>query len=150
MPAMTSPAKARRQLEQSDKELRAFQRLLESSASHLEAMQDPKAALPDYWEQRRRKPRPSDKALTGDTLAWLITLPREMQPHETVDRYPRIINRIAESWNDPSAARDCFYSLLHDPRPGRKGFPSPVRRELKILRFLHATTQPAPAPKPAA
>jgi hypothetical protein len=123
-------------------ELKSFQNGLDTNGQGLSDLSGADGLLPDYWVQRRRKPGPADRALTGQALDWLITLPQPIQPHEIVDRFPRVINRLAAAWNDPQQAHDLLHELLHDPRPGRKGFPAPVKRELKILRFHQVTTQP--------
>ncbi len=100
----------------------------------------PEAMIPDYWAQRRRSPTAADRALKGSTLEWLVSLPRQIRPDATVDRYARVVNQLADAWNSPISCRVAFDALLHDKRPGRKGFPPDVRRELKILRFHRANT----------
>lgn len=124
----------------------AFQRQLDATAPHLAHADAAAEDIPEYWVQRRRCPRPSDRALTGQALQWLITLAREFRPHSTVDGYPRVVNQLAEAWPDPKATHDLLHSLLHDRRAGRKGFPAVVRRELKILRFHSVTAQPPATP----
>jgi hypothetical protein len=121
-------------------ELKSFQDALNDQAQALGDMTGADGLLPDYWAQRRRRPGPADRALTGQTLEWLMKLPSAVQPHEMVDRFPRVVNRIAAAWADPRAGHDLLHDLLHDQRPGRKGFPAPVKRELKILRFHHVNT----------
>ena len=134
----------------SARQLGAFQRQLETGRPPLTEANPADEALPEYWVQRRRQRRPSDRALTGQALDWLITLPREFRPHSTVDGYPRVVNQLAEAWGQPQAIHDLLHSLLHDRRAGRKGFPAVVRRELKILRFHSVTTQPAQVAQAAA
>jgi hypothetical protein len=106
---------------------------------------------PGYWEQRRRLPLPTDRALTGLSLEWLINLPQELRPEALRDRYPRIVNSLSEAWADDARVVALFEHLLHDPRPGRKGFPPDVRQELELLCAyrVELITGPPPAPAPA-
>lgn len=91
------------------------------------------AQAPGYWESRRRKPASTDRALTGGTLDWLMALPPSQRPHVTCERYPRIANRIAESWHSTSERTEVLRSLLCDDRVGRRGLPGDVRREIESL-----------------
>jgi hypothetical protein len=88
---------------------------------------------PDYWQSRRRRPTSADKALTGRTLEWLMMMPPSQRPHATCERYPRIVNRIAENWNQASDRRATLESLLRDDRGNRQGLPADVRREIETL-----------------
>jgi hypothetical protein len=42
----------------------------------------------NYWEQRRRKPLPTDRALQGATIDWMLKLPVSLRPRELCDRFP--------------------------------------------------------------
>jgi hypothetical protein len=96
---------------------------------------------PDYWQKVRRPLQPSDRALTGRSMKWLIDLPEEVRPQVTMQRYPRVINALTEVWNDADARDDAFDSLLNDKRKGRRGFPIDVERELSTL-CLYASALP--------
>jgi hypothetical protein len=87
-----------------------------------------------YWEARRRRPLPSDRALQGSTIEWLLALPQSLQPRLLCDRYPRAANALAAAWasKDRAAALD---NLLVDRRGNRRGFPPEVRSELLALRY---------------
>ena len=90
---------------------------------------------PQYWEQRRRKPVATDRALQGRTIEWLLKLPAELRPRELCDRYPRAANAIATAWwaGERVAVLD---ELLSDRRGGnRRGFPPEVKSELQALRY---------------
>ena len=39
-----------------------------------------KHLLPGYWEQQRRKSVPTDRALTGAAMDWVIRLPPALRP----------------------------------------------------------------------
>ena len=92
---------------------------------------------PGYWESRRRKPASADRALTGRTLDWLMMLPPSQRPNVTCERYPRIANRIAESWNITSERCETLRSLLCNDRGIRRGLPADVRREIELLLKHH-------------
>jgi len=87
-----------------------------------------------YWEARRRRPLPSDRALQGSTIGWLLSLPQSLQPRLLCDLYPRAANALAAAWvsEDRAAALD---NLLVDRRGNRRGFPPEVRSELQALRY---------------
>jgi hypothetical protein len=96
----------------------------------------PELAL-NYWEQRRRKPVPTDRALQGATIDWLLNLPLSLRPRELCDRYPRAANALAAAWrgSERGAVLD---DLLCDRRGRRRGFPPEVRSELEALRYAAA------------
>jgi hypothetical protein len=89
--------------------------------------------IPGYWERRRRKQLPTDRALTGRAMTLLSQLPESVHPNATVTRYPRIINSLAGAWPDRKARDRMFDSLLNDKRRGRRGFPIDVEKELAAL-----------------
>jgi hypothetical protein len=96
---------------------------------------------PEYWQKVRRPTQPSDRALTGRSMKWLLALPDEVRPHSTMQRFPRVINALTEVWNDADARDDAFDALLNDKRKGRRGFPIDVERELSTL-CLYASALP--------
>ncbi len=97
---------------------------------------------PGYWEARRRKSLPSDRALTGAAIDWLLALPGDVRPRLICDKFPRIVNQIATYWNDRAQAADALKYLLVDERGGRRGFGAEVEAELQRL-LQHALQQPA-------
>jgi hypothetical protein len=88
----------------------------------------------NYWEQRRRKPLPTDRALQGSTIEWLLKLPVSLQPRELCDRYPRAANALASAWHAGGRAA-MLDELLSDRRGNRRGFPPEVKSELQALRY---------------
>ena len=89
---------------------------------------------PGYWEQRRRQVMPTDRALTGVSLEWLTRLPPKVRPGRAAERYPRVVNQIAQTWASGAQCTATFDDLLVDHRGGRHGFPYDVEVELKGLR----------------
>ena len=97
---------------------------------------------PGYWEERRRKALPTDRALTGTAIDWLLALPTTVRPMVMCERFPRIVNHIAETWRDHAGTVAALGRLLTDERGGRQGFPPDIRAELQRLR-QHAQQQMA-------
>ncbi|MDE2371271.1 MAG: hypothetical protein KGN16_20040 [Burkholderiales bacterium] len=89
--------------------------------------------LTGYWERRRRGPLPSDRALVGTTIDWMLALPPTLRPRTLCETFPRIANALAEAWADPHRRRDLLDSLARDRRPNRAGLPPPVRSEVEAL-----------------
>jgi hypothetical protein len=92
---------------------------------------------PNYWEQRRRKLLPTDRALQGSTIEWLLNLPASLRPRELCDRYPRAANAVAAAWHGSQRAA-VLEELLSDRRGTRRGFPPEVKSELQALRYAVA------------
>ena len=89
----------------------------------------------------RRSAQPANFLLPA-TLRWLESLPIENRPGALAEQYPRILNLIAANWNSPRDCSACLYSLLHDQRGRRRGFPNKVARDILNLRVYHATLYP--------
>src|SRR5690349_13087667 len=83
--------------------------------------------------QHLRKATPANVAFPR-TLAWVETLPSDVQPTELLRRYPRIANLIATVWGDRQWFQDYMESLLTDTRGNRQGFPPDVLKDLLALR----------------
>jgi hypothetical protein len=82
---------------------------------------------------RGRNPKPVNHLLSS-TIDWLASLPPSARPLALATRYPRIANRIAHEWKEPSACRRDFDDLVYDTRGNRRGFPPDVHCELLTLR----------------
>ena len=98
-------------------------------------------AVPGYWLKNRRAALASDRALTGMAMDWTVQLPENVRPLVTSERYPRIINAIANAWADSETRAEMFDHLLNDRRIGRRGFPIDVEREISAL-CLYASSLP--------
>lgn len=97
---------------------------------------------PGFWESRRRRPLPTDRALTGAAIEWLLSLRAEVRPRVLCDTFPRIVNLIAERWGDHARTVEALQRLLNDDRGGRQGFVPEVEAELYRL-LEHAVEQSA-------
>src|SRR5690348_13469320 len=100
------------------------------------ALEEPPAGLevarqlrPSSWEGKRRPLEPTDHAILGRTVDWILTLPLDARPTHLADEIPRIANALAERWSDSEKAQSYVSDLLIDHRGGRKGFPSEIKRE---------------------
>lgn len=89
---------------------------------------------PDHWKRLRRAKLPTDRALTGGAIDWLVALPPALRPQALTLEFPRIANGLAEVWHEPELFQAALDRLLCDGRKGRKGFPAAVRDELVALR----------------
>lgn len=89
--------------------------------------------LSGSWEEQRRKPLATDRALTGEAMDWVIGLPPTLRPHSTCEQFPRVANVIASSWVDSTYAVQVLDHLIKNYRGGRRGFPAAVKVELEAL-----------------
>jgi hypothetical protein len=127
------PPKPPAQLEALDFEITDFdeaRRALDELPAGLLVMQQ---KTPGHWEHRRRGVLPSDRALTGTAMDWIVALPATIRPHTTCEQFPRVANAIAESWEDVPLCKRVLEHMLHDYRGGRRGFPATVQAELSML-----------------
>lgn len=95
---------------------------------------------PGFWDQHRRKPTPTDRALTGAAMDWVIGLTPDLRPHATCEHFPRVVNAIAASWDDAPQCVRVLEQMINDYRGGRRGFPPAVQEELALLlRYQRAS-----------
>jgi len=85
-------------------------------------------------KKMRRRPSHEVNRLLSSTIDWLATLPMNVRPLALATQFPRVANRIAQEWKEPSACRRDFEDLVYDNRGDREGFPSDVLVELLALR----------------
>jgi hypothetical protein len=118
---------------------------LDSARAALDELPEGVAVLldhvPGYWEKVRRAPLATDRALHGRAMAWVSELPDSVRPRVTCERYPRVVNAIADAWHDLEGRDKVFEHLLNDRRRGRRGFPIDVEREISAL-CLYASSLP--------
>jgi hypothetical protein len=92
------------------------------------------------WRGERAPQLP--EPLLETTAHWMDTLPASLRPVALAREFPRIANRLSESWKRPARCDEYFESLLIDHRGGRKGFPSAVAMELSTLASHYASLYP--------
>jgi hypothetical protein len=107
------------------------------------ALDEPPAGLevarqlrPPNWEGRRRPPEPTDHAILGRTVDWIVNLDPEARPTHLADGNPRLANALAQRWSQPDVAGEFVSDLLIDRRGGRRGFPPEIKRELVMLHLV--------------
>jgi hypothetical protein len=91
----------------------------------------------------RGSSRGPDDELSGATRLWLRRLPSGRRPQRLCEQFPRVANRLAWCWTDPTIREQTLDDLLEDRRGGRQGFPAPVVRELQRLREFGSLQAPA-------
>jgi hypothetical protein len=69
-------------------------------------------------------------------------IPFEIYPRSSLDRFPRIINKIAALWREPAQFRPYMDDLLCDERGDRQGCPFDILVELTNLRQEHDRQYP--------
>lgn len=89
---------------------------------------------PAHWKRVRRASLPTDRALSGRTIDWLLSLPSNLRPQHLTTKFPRVANALAEAWGEPEECQAALEKLLFCERKGRKGFPLEVQNELTALR----------------
>jgi hypothetical protein len=101
--------------------------------------------LPGYWEEQRRPLSASDRALTGRTIDWLLTLPAKSRPKVLSEQFPRIVNHLAEHWSDLACTQLALMRLLADERGGRKGFSLQIEQEIgRLAAHVQSLLEDAP------
>jgi|SRR5690349_7085045 len=85
----------------------------------------------------------ADTDLSGDAIRLMLRVDDIAPIHNLADRFPRIVNKLAQLWKRPYHADRYFDSLLHDTRGGRAGFPLPVLSEISSL-YEHYRTNVFP------
>ena len=81
-----------------------------------------------------RRTEANEGSVSLATFRWLAELPENFRPRETAARFPHIANSLCTRWQAPMACREYFDELLLDARGDRRGFPTPVARELVALK----------------
>jgi len=69
--------------------------------------ESPQAAL-------RRQNTTTVNRLLSATVDWLASLPPNVRPLALATKFPRVANRIAKEWQEPSACRKDFDDLVYD------------------------------------
>ena len=87
-----------------------------------------------FWLARRRPKLPTDRALAGVAMDWLMQLPPTARPVKLAEQMPRLANQLAELWADPGDRLAALDALLIDRRGGRHGLPWELRHEVEVLR----------------
>jgi len=93
--------------------------------------------VPQITTSRALEPVPRSAELTGEALRFLVKLDRKVRLDELATRFPRVLNRIAQVWDNPQQAARYFDDLLLYSRGVRQGFPHAVVSEIASLHQYH-------------
>lgn len=91
-------------------------------------------APPEQWKRVRRDKLPTDRALGGQAIDWLMSLSPDLRPEKLAKQFPRIANALAAVWSDSGERQAALDKLVDSDRKMRAGFPREVRQELAALR----------------
>ena len=100
------------------------------------------------WKGRRRAAEPTDHAILGRTVDWILSLAPEARPTHLADSMPRIANALAQRWSNPDAAGEFLTDLLIDRRGGRRGFAFDIKKELVMLHLVLRKSRERPPASP--
>ena len=50
-----------------------------------------------HWKRLRRAKLPTDRALGGQAIDWLLSLPPGLHPEKLTRQFPRIANALAQA-----------------------------------------------------
>jgi hypothetical protein len=101
--------------------------------------------LPGHWDEQRRPLTPSDRALTGKGIDWMLSLPAYARPKTLCEQYPRIANHLADIWDNPRDTQLVLMRLLADERGQRKGFSLQVEQEIgRVAAYVQSLLESAP------
>lgn len=91
------------------------------------------------WASKRDPQLAYDQKLQPSTIAWVLGLPEEVRPLRLARNFPRVTNKIASVWKQPSACDKVLDDLLIDHRGTRQGFPQEVALEIGVLKTYYTT-----------
>jgi hypothetical protein len=105
--------------------------LFDNEATHMTRASRAKAIR---YEQLRRPLPKSALALQPETIAWARSLPFDVLPKSLLTDFPRIANQLASHSHSPHLFRQQLQALMLNDRPGRRGFPFRIVKELADLQ----------------
>lgn len=96
------------------------------------------------WTHQRDTNAGKRIEVTEQAWSWIESLPKDVQPGGLIQRFPRIVNKLAEVWRRPAQCETYLDTLMLDQRGGRKGFPPDVAKEIALLKSHFNQRIPAP------
>ena len=93
-----------------------------------------------------RKSNPAENATPRSRL-WFASLPHPVRPTGLLKQFPRVVNRVAEAWDNPAVFGELSTDLLYDFRGNRAGFPGEIVRELRTLREYYYQRSAVTSPR---
>jgi hypothetical protein len=110
-------------------------------AAHHSMYTKPSSTRADAAFAKMRKNQPV-AVLLPRTRQWLQELPSPVRPRALALQYARIANLLCAAWDHPQECRRYLNELLIDRRGGRRGFPKPVAREIRLLSEYYCQINP--------
>ena len=77
---------------------------------------------------------PQVEALTAAAEGWITNLPEDVRPTEVLEKYPRIVNKMASLWRHPDEFMAYMSGLMVDERGDRSGFSMKIALELATIK----------------
>ena len=75
---------------------------------------------------------------TQKPLAFLLSSTfADKYPHHLAAKFPHVMHKLEEYWNDSDALTEYFSELMVSKRPGRRGFPPEVGAEILSLSLAY-------------
>ena len=72
---------------------------------------------------------------TQKPLAFLLSSAfADKYPHHLAAKFPHVMHKLEEYWNDSDALTEYFSELMVSKRPGRRGFPPEVAGGMNFCR----------------
>jgi hypothetical protein len=93
----------------------------------------PEAQREQGMSALRSSEAPTEVRLSEQAESWLLALPEAVRPTKLAASYPRVVNRLCQTWRRPVEMDRYFEDLLTDRRGGRQGFPFSVAQEIASL-----------------
>jgi hypothetical protein len=81
-----------------------------------------------------KKATVEDNSIDANGKMLLDKLPEDIRPKVTVEKFPRIVNKLGTLWKRPDEFVTYLDELLVDKRGKRKGFPLSVALELASVK----------------
>jgi hypothetical protein len=116
-----------------------------NGAERSEAIVAIERLMPGLRGVQRRPLSATDRALSGNGVAWMLALPAQARPKALSEQFPRIVDHLAEHWYDLPNTRLALMRLLADERGGRQGFSLQIEQEIgRLAAYVQVLLDVAP------
>ena len=78
-------------------------------------------ASPAHWKRLRRATLPTDHALSGQAIDWLLSLAPGLRPQKLTAQFPRIAHALAVVWHEKEAWEHFLKSARGEAARSRLG-----------------------------
>jgi len=73
----------------------------------------------------------------GEALRWFLRGHDDLYPRVLAERFPKLLQRLAENWLDKAAMEELFAELMISDRYDRQGFPPEIATEIMLLNLSY-------------